>query len=189
MMDMWKVRSINDEVFAELLDATARFGSFRSAHEGYAVILEELDELWEEVKGVKGERSHRRMREEAIQVAAMAVRFIMDVTDIQRRDVTESESARWAGLVPPATQRTSQSAVPLSPVSVPRQEWPGEPSQPSAPDPSPSHESGHHTPIHDGEGPQALSAAHQPHSSPSDHKAIPGLHYAEPAIWLDHPQE
>ena len=54
----------------------------RSAHEGYAVILEELDELWDEVK--KNPSKHPRlkeaMRSEAIQVAAMAVRFIIDVT-------------------------------------------------------------------------------------------------------------
>lgn len=65
-----------DAVNDELHRATDKFPPFNSAHEGYAVILEELDELWEEIKG---EASPSRMREEAIQVAAMAVRFVYDV--------------------------------------------------------------------------------------------------------------
>jgi hypothetical protein len=55
---------------------------FASAHEGYAVILEELDELFDEVRGINGkEEPHlrRRLRKEAIQVAAMAVRFLLDL--------------------------------------------------------------------------------------------------------------
>jgi hypothetical protein len=48
-----------------------------SAHEGYAVILEELDELWDEVK--KQYPNKGRQLEEAIQVAAMAARFMIDV--------------------------------------------------------------------------------------------------------------
>jgi hypothetical protein len=58
-----------------------------SAHEGFAVLDEVRDELWELVKlnAVKagiGER-HRReaMREEAVQIGAMALRFIEDVCD------------------------------------------------------------------------------------------------------------
>jgi hypothetical protein len=47
------------------------------AHEGYAVILEELDELWAEVKAQV--HNPDRMRKEALQVAAMAVRFVEDV--------------------------------------------------------------------------------------------------------------
>lgn len=50
---------------------------FASAHEGYAVLQEEVEELWEEVK--KREPDKVRMRAEAIQVAAMALRFVMDV--------------------------------------------------------------------------------------------------------------
>jgi hypothetical protein len=64
-----------DAVITELYAATAEFGPFASAHEGYAVILEELDELWQEVK----HGSRARAREEAVQVAAMALRFLIDV--------------------------------------------------------------------------------------------------------------
>lgn len=52
---------------------------FHSAHEGYAVLWEEADELWDEVRVHSSVRSRERMQEEAVQVAAMAVKFILDV--------------------------------------------------------------------------------------------------------------
>jgi hypothetical protein len=73
-------------VLDELARATRKFGVFHSAHEGYAVIAEELDELWDEVKKNKGGVDYSapvarcRMAREAIQVAAMALRFLVDVT-------------------------------------------------------------------------------------------------------------
>ncbi len=67
------------EVQDELNYATSHFKKFNSAHEGYGVILEELDELWEEIKKKKGERNIHKMRSEAKQVAAMAVRFMTDI--------------------------------------------------------------------------------------------------------------
>jgi len=68
-----------DEVRDEYLRAVGRFSPFNSPHEGYAVILEELDELWEEVRNQKTDGWRERARGEAIQVAAMAVRFMMDL--------------------------------------------------------------------------------------------------------------
>lgn len=67
------------EVTREFSRATELNGTFNSAHEGYAVILEELDELWQEVKLKERLRSKEKMRIEAIQVAAMAVRFVHDL--------------------------------------------------------------------------------------------------------------
>lgn len=64
---------------AELERASSHYGAFASAHEGYAILLEEVDELWEEVKKNPRNRSTKRMREEAIQVAAMSLRFVRDV--------------------------------------------------------------------------------------------------------------
>jgi len=52
---------------------------FHSAHEGFAVLQEEVDELWEVVR--KKGCTKQRMREEAVQIAAMALRFIEDVCD------------------------------------------------------------------------------------------------------------
>lgn len=103
-------KSIAKEVVEELERAEKKFAGFNSSHEGYAVILEELDELWEIVKlnpkkiepsfergdvNVMNEidlgkvdfedwqKSRRKemMREEAIQVAAMAMRFVKCICD------------------------------------------------------------------------------------------------------------
>jgi hypothetical protein len=66
----------------EFYRATSEFPAFHSAHEGYAVLKEEVDELWDEVKTkrVQFPELHRAaMRKEAIQVAAMAIRFVFDV--------------------------------------------------------------------------------------------------------------
>jgi hypothetical protein len=51
---------------------------FNSAHEGYAVILEEMDELWDEIKKRREIRDLVKMQIEAIQIAAMAMRFVID---------------------------------------------------------------------------------------------------------------
>ena len=66
-------------VIEELKRAKSGNGDFHSAHEGYAVILEELDELWDEIKRKRSERSPERMRREAVQVAAMGLRFLVDL--------------------------------------------------------------------------------------------------------------
>ncbi len=69
------------EVLNEYYNATAQYGFFNSANEGYDVILEELDELKEEVFKKSQERNIKNMKKEAIQVAAMAIRFITDICD------------------------------------------------------------------------------------------------------------
>lgn len=76
---MIRTQKAFDLVGAELKSATERYGAFNSAHEGYAVLLEEIDELWAEVKKSPKKRDANLMREEAVQVAAMALRFLVDV--------------------------------------------------------------------------------------------------------------
>lgn len=73
------IADILKQVLVEYDHATANYPAFASAHEGYAVLLEEVDELWAEVKVKQCKHDHDRMRAEAIQIAAMAVRFAMDV--------------------------------------------------------------------------------------------------------------
>ena len=51
-------------ILKEYNEAVLSNGSFNSAHEGYAVILEELDELWEEVKKKRSLRSYEKMFKE-----------------------------------------------------------------------------------------------------------------------------
>lgn len=69
------------EAADELDRAIRRFGPMASPHEGYAVLLEEMDELWQEVKDNKRlpDEYLPAMRAEALQVAAMAMRFVLDV--------------------------------------------------------------------------------------------------------------
>ncbi len=60
----------------ELIEASEKFpGSFCSKHEGYAVLLEETEELWDLVKR---NGSGSEMYNEAKQVAAMAIRFMQE---------------------------------------------------------------------------------------------------------------
>jgi glutamyl-tRNA reductase len=71
--------SVLDEIGDELREAMNKHAPLNSAHEAYAVILEELDEFWDEVKKKREQRSKYAMRRELIQVAAMCVRTILDV--------------------------------------------------------------------------------------------------------------
>ena len=63
----------------ELSEAMNHFPPFASPHEGKAIIEEELDELWEHIKVNTG-RTPSAV-EEAIQVAAMALRYVHDLAD------------------------------------------------------------------------------------------------------------
>jgi hypothetical protein len=67
------------EVAGELWRAERSFKPMNSAHEGYAVLMEEVEELWEHVKAHQSRRDYAAMDRECIQVAAMAVRFLLDV--------------------------------------------------------------------------------------------------------------
>lgn len=68
-------------VCMELEKATTNWPPFNSAHEGYAVLAEEVDELWQHVKTNQKRRDIPLMKKEAIQVAAMALRFALEVCD------------------------------------------------------------------------------------------------------------
>lgn len=65
------------EVEARVHKARSMYPDMRSAPEGYAILLEEVDELWAEIK--KKSPDKEQMRQEALDVAAMAVRFIVDL--------------------------------------------------------------------------------------------------------------
>ena len=65
--------------------AIAKYPPFNSAHEGYSVLAEEVDELWDHVKVKQGQRDVPAMIKEATQVAAMAIRFIVDMEDRGQR--------------------------------------------------------------------------------------------------------
>ena len=71
--------SILMDVEREVTRAMGLHPSQHSAHESYAVILEEVDEFWEEVRKRNCQRDKQAMRTELIQIAAMAVRAIHDL--------------------------------------------------------------------------------------------------------------
>ena len=75
--DMQELVELIGDVRDETLIAMRSFPPFNSAHEGWAVIHEELDELWAHVKGNTGESS--AARQEAVQIAAMALRYVVDL--------------------------------------------------------------------------------------------------------------
>ena len=71
-----------NNIYVEYRKAISQFPPFHSAHEGYAVLLEEVDELWDEIKGNKKPGAYERMRKEAIQVGAMALRFLVTLDEM-----------------------------------------------------------------------------------------------------------
>jgi hypothetical protein len=76
-LDPGKLYDIFNNVELELLNAMNLHPTFYSAHHGYAVLKEEVDEAWDEIK----RNDPKRAREEMIQVAAMAIRFLHDLEE------------------------------------------------------------------------------------------------------------
>lgn len=75
--DLVIINAIEDEVTR----ARENWPRFHNAHEGFAVLLEEVEELKSHVFTNQKRRDLRAMQIEAIQVAAMAVRFASEVCD------------------------------------------------------------------------------------------------------------
>ena len=71
-----KLELILDDVMREYREASDKFHTFGGPHEGYAIILEELDELWDNIKKNRPFPEHY---DEAKQVAAMALRYMHDI--------------------------------------------------------------------------------------------------------------
>jgi NTP pyrophosphatase (non-canonical NTP hydrolase) len=74
-MNISKVNLLKREITNEFIQASQRHKPFNSAHEGYAVLLEEVDEVWDEIK----KNNYCNARQEIVQVAAMALRFLYDL--------------------------------------------------------------------------------------------------------------
>ena len=74
-----KEAAIYRTVARELDRAVRSEKPYNSVHEGWAVILEEVDKLWEEVRRKRHKRNKAKMRHEAAQIAACAIRFINDL--------------------------------------------------------------------------------------------------------------
>jgi hypothetical protein len=77
-MERLELNTVLAMVSNELMLAQEHFPPFHSTHEGYAVLLEEMDELWDEIKRCQPFDWNSQLHNEAIQIAAMAIRFILD---------------------------------------------------------------------------------------------------------------
>lgn len=77
MSDKVKRIELMLEIERELDRARAKHIKFPSTHHGYAVLAEEVDELWDHVR--LKDPIEVEMRRECVQIAAMAIRFIEDV--------------------------------------------------------------------------------------------------------------
>ena len=75
-------RNLLGDIELELQNAIAHNTKFNSPHEGFCVLLEEVEELKAEVFKNKKMRSKDLMYDEARQVAAMAIRFMMDCCEV-----------------------------------------------------------------------------------------------------------
>lgn len=64
-------------VLDEVTSAQLKFPPMKSPHEGFSILHEEFDEMWDEIK----RNDFDGALEEALQVAAMAVRYIHDLQD------------------------------------------------------------------------------------------------------------
>jgi len=78
-IDEVKLQKLLALVEAEFRRASSKNEAFHSCHEGYSILAEEVDELWDEVKKKTKMRSTKLMRSECKQIAAMAVRFMHDL--------------------------------------------------------------------------------------------------------------
>lgn len=90
-LDHKKAEVILHLVTLELISATKANGTFHNTHEGWAVLWEEVEELWDEVR--EKFPSQEKQLKEAIQSAAMAVRFVHDLIDDFTLAVFREENA------------------------------------------------------------------------------------------------
>lgn len=70
--------NIFNNINSEYFFAISKYEPFNSAHEGLAIIREEYKELEQEVFKKQSEYDMGKMNKEALQLATMAIRFIVD---------------------------------------------------------------------------------------------------------------
>lgn len=73
------------EFAGELLKARRKFPTQASAHEGFAIIAEEMDELKAIVWQKQSERDYAALRKETVQLGAMVLAFLLEVVNPENR--------------------------------------------------------------------------------------------------------
>lgn len=81
-----KLERIISMIKNELEFATNKFGVFHNTHEGYGVMKEEFDEMWDRIK-----QNSSFCFEECIQLAAMGIRFVYDLADERLMDRIQND--------------------------------------------------------------------------------------------------
>ncbi len=71
-----------EEVLQELRSAEMKHGQFNSMHEAYGVLVEEVEEFFDEVRA---NDYHGSMRHELIQTAGVAMRAVLEFDRLARR--------------------------------------------------------------------------------------------------------
>lgn len=72
-----RLKNIEPEVLTEIVRGQALHGDILSLREGWGILSEEFDELWEAIKA----DDPVGVREESVHVAAVALRIVLDVVD------------------------------------------------------------------------------------------------------------
>lgn len=80
------------EVWGEVQAARYKHAPMSSPHEGSSVIREEFEELWEHVREDTGRSPEAR--KEAVQLAAMAIRYVLDLCSMTDSPLQDPASAR-----------------------------------------------------------------------------------------------
>jgi hypothetical protein len=82
------LQDVAADVVKEHMRARTIHAPMHSLHEGYAILKEEVDEFWDLVKMNRTKMSdealeahYQKLKEELIQISAMAQRLIVDVVE------------------------------------------------------------------------------------------------------------
>lgn len=74
-MDYHSVSNIADKNIKDAINLSEKHGMYNSLHEGYGVMLEEFDEVWDEIKKKESKRNLKNLDKELCQVIACAVKM------------------------------------------------------------------------------------------------------------------
>lgn len=79
--DPWgAVVAANDDVLKEVAN-TMKWRPYNSMHEAYAVLAEEVDEFWDEVRKKARNRNTKDAYKELIQIAAIATAYAAQIKE------------------------------------------------------------------------------------------------------------
>jgi hypothetical protein len=82
VFDDFRVTNIGKSIktiITEYNHTIIKHAPFHSTYEGWALIKQKVDDLWEEIKKEESSDSREVMMKEAAQIGAMAMRFIIDL--------------------------------------------------------------------------------------------------------------